>query len=366
MYSHSAPLSYKAKPRAECRMYRAPASLGRACSACRLIIPKLKTDTATSRTSHIRLPQIKLGDSPRTRPPLPFSPTSSQPRVPKAARTARGLECSVHNARQGRMETESVLHGQLQPNTYRTLQPQATQAINSHGQPHLGHHQLATQPGLDLSGLDDPDSTFHQDLRLQDPHGHPFQLPHSFDPNHGHRPMHVQGGGSPHTPQQQQQQQHNSGQFGILTTGRLRGKSIARLQQEEDLFGTPEGSDQKSNGHLSTNIVVAPPNLAEWRQRLFDVDDMITLSEEECVPSDMHCPVLADSVQIGIKRTFLTLIMSTRTVQPKLTSANPSSLTIGTVVLRADPQEHPSQMIRTRRRESELRESVIFVMSRSK
>ena len=64
----------------------------------------------------------------------------------------------------------------------------------------------------------------------------------------------------------------------------MQHNSIARLQ-EEDLFGTPEGSDQKSKGHLSTKIVVDPPSLAEWRQKLFNVDEMITLSEEECVDS---------------------------------------------------------------------------------
>jgi glutathione S-transferase len=177
------------------------------------------------------------------------------------------------------METDSVLHQQL-PSAYRTLQPQAAQAIQ-HGQPHLQHHALATQPGLDLTGLDDPDSVFHQELRLQDPNGHAFQ---TFDRNHGHRPMHVQNNGSPHTPQQQ----HNGGQFGILTAGPMQHNSIGRLQQEEDIFGTPEGSDQKSNGHLSTKIVVDPPNLTEWRQKLFNVDEMITLSEEEYVVSDSN------------------------------------------------------------------------------
>jgi hypothetical protein len=92
--------------------------------------------------------------------------------------------------------------------------------------------------------------------------------------------MHVQNNGSPHTPQQQ----HNGGQFGILTTNPIQHNSIGRLQQEEDLFGSPDGADQKSNGHLSTKIVVDPPNLAEWRQKLFNVDEMITLSEEEYVP----------------------------------------------------------------------------------
>jgi glutathione S-transferase len=174
------------------------------------------------------------------------------------------------------MEPESVLHQQL-PTAYRTLQPQAAQA-RQHGQPHLAHHGLASQPSLDLTGLDDNDPVFHQDLRMQDPNGHAYQTPNPFDrSNHGHRPMHVQNNGSPHTPQQH----GNGGQFGILTTNPIQHNSIGRLQQEEDIFGSPDGADQKSNGHLSTKIVVDPPNLAEWRQKLFNVDEMITLSEEE-------------------------------------------------------------------------------------
>ena len=88
--------------------------------------------------------------------------------------------------------------------------------------------------------------------------------------------MHVQNNGSPHTPQQHS----NGAQFGMLTAGTIQHSSIGRLQQEEDLFGTPDG-DQKSNGHLSTKIVVDPPHLAEWREKLFNVDEMITLSEDE-------------------------------------------------------------------------------------
>jgi len=178
------------------------------------------------------------------------------------------------------METESVLHQQL-PSSYRSLQPQAAQTIQ-HGQPHLGHHTLASQPSLDLSGLDDNDPVFHQDLRsLQDPNRHPFQPPNPFNQTHQHQAIQQQPvqNGSPHTPHQ-----HTSsggGQFGILTTSSIQHNSIGRLQQEEELFGSPDGGDQKSNGHLSTKIVVDPPNLAEWRQKLFNVDEIITLSEEE-------------------------------------------------------------------------------------
>ena len=171
------------------------------------------------------------------------------------------------------METDSVLHQQI-PSPYRSLQPQTPQAIQ-HGQPHLGHHTLAAQAGLDLTGLDD----FHPDLRLQDPSTHAFQPPNPFDRSHGHRPIQVQNNSGPHTPHQHGG--NPGGQFGILTTGSAQHNSIGRLQQEDDIFGSPDGSDQKSNGHLSTKIVVDPPNLAEWRQKLFNVDEMITLSEEE-------------------------------------------------------------------------------------
>ncbi|RFU30015.1 hypothetical protein B7463_g6318, partial [Scytalidium lignicola] len=174
-----------------------------------------------------------------------------------------------------KMETESALHQQL-PTAYRNLQPQAAQTI-PHGQPHLPHHTLASQPGLDLSGLDDNDPVFHQDLRLQDSNSHAFHSPNAFDRSHAHRSMHVHNAGrSPHTPQQP----GNGGQFGILTPGPIQHNSIGRLQHEEDIFGSPE-VDQKSNGHLPTKIVVDPPNLAEWRQRLFNVDDTITLTQEE-------------------------------------------------------------------------------------
>ncbi|RDW94525.1 hypothetical protein BP5796_00288 [Coleophoma crateriformis] len=169
------------------------------------------------------------------------------------------------------METESVLHQQL-PSAYRTLQPQAAQAIQ-HGQVHLAHTTLASQHGgLDL-GLDDSDNVFHELHRLQE-NGHGFHTPNAFDHTQRHR-LHVPDSDNPHTPQQ-----HNA-QFNVMNSGPLQHNSIGRLQQDDDIFRTPEGADQKSNGHASGKIVIDPPDLTEWRQRLFNVDEMITLSEEE-------------------------------------------------------------------------------------
>jgi hypothetical protein len=195
------------------------------------------------------------------------------------------------------MESES-LHQQLDPTPYRTLQPQAAQIHN--GSSHLGaHHALASQAALDLSALEDGSSVFHQNLQLQSGpsdhphahnHAHAYSSPHTFDRNHAHRPIHVQSNGSPHTPQQHG---GHGGQFGILTSNSMQHNSINRLQQEEDIFGPTDGAaggsgsgggeQQKGGSHLTTKIVIDPPNLEEWRQKLFDVNEMITLSEEEYV-----------------------------------------------------------------------------------
>jgi len=175
------------------------------------------------------------------------------------------------------METETVLHQQISSG-YRNLRPQVSHSLQ-HGQTHLSHQSLGSQNGLDLSGLVDNDAVFQQDLqRLQNSsHAQDFHTTNSFDNNHGHRHMHHQATGSPHTPQQHQS--HH--QFPILTPNPIQHNSIAKLQQDEDIFGSPDGSDQKSNGHLSTRIVPDPPNLDEWRKKLFDVDEMITLSQDQ-------------------------------------------------------------------------------------
>jgi glutathione S-transferase len=177
------------------------------------------------------------------------------------------------------METDALLHQQM-PTAYRTLQPQASQHLH-HGQPHLANHTLASQSGLDLSGLDDNDGVFHGDLHRLQTQSHPqvFHAPNGFDHAHGQgqRHSHSQPNGTPHTPQQH----GGNAQFGVLTPASAQHNSISRLQQEDNLFGGADAGDQTSNGHLPTAIVPDPPNLAEWREKLFNVDDMITLSEDE-------------------------------------------------------------------------------------
>lgn len=173
------------------------------------------------------------------------------------------------------MELESsLLHNQI-PGPFRNLQPQVGQPLQQqqqHNQPHLSHPSLASH-SLDLTGLDDSDVGFPQDLhRMQGvPQPQIYHNSNAFAPNHGHRHLHQQSLGSPHTPQQL-----SSNPYPILAPATAENPSIARLT-DDDIFG----GAQRSNGHISTKIVVDPPNLEEWRERLFNVDELITLSEEE-------------------------------------------------------------------------------------
>ena len=89
---------------------------------------------------------------------------------------------------------------------------------------------------------------------------------------------------------------HARGQFGILTPTTVPSHgAVVRIQQEEEddgyaaatqgsveaAGGDGPGQQARSNSQLSTKIVVNPPNLRDWREKLFNVDEMIILSHEE-------------------------------------------------------------------------------------
>jgi hypothetical protein len=74
-----------------------------------------------------------------------------------------------------------------------------------------------------------------------------------------------------------------SGQFGILAPA-----TIPESVEAQPAIGASNtqshGHEQqvkRSNGQLSTKIVIDPPNLEEWRNKLFNVDETIVLTHEE-------------------------------------------------------------------------------------
>ena len=193
------------------------------------------------------------------------------------------------------MERSEVALQQQVPPTLRNLQPAAIQALH-HPPAQHGLPTLASQNGPELHGFDPADANglsqhFHPDLGGT-PNTPNLQSLNAFGQVHHPRHHSVQAHGQPQTPQSRQPhtfQQHNGGQFGVLTPqaplpSQLQQQhiSLSRLQQEQDFFETPEQSGGKSDGHFGgLKIVPHPPNLGEWRDKLFHVNEMITLTEQE-------------------------------------------------------------------------------------
>lgn len=79
--------------------------------------------------------------------------------------------------------------------------------------------------------------------------------------------------------------------FGVLTPhSQMSGQSqdhnetLRRLQNEIDLRPQPITDGGTTEGHFNNmKMIPNPPDLEEWRQRLFDVDEPITLTEDEYV-----------------------------------------------------------------------------------
>lgn len=79
--------------------------------------------------------------------------------------------------------------------------------------------------------------------------------------------------------------------FGVLTPHpqlssqpQSHSEALGRLQHEIDLRPQPIVDVGTTDGHFSNmKLIPNPPDLDEWRQRLFDVDDIITMTEDEYV-----------------------------------------------------------------------------------
>lgn len=68
---------------------------------------------------------------------------------------------------------------------------------------------------------------------------------------------------------------------------------MPQMSPEEDGFAAQSGepslvtmpepaTDQRPHGQLVNRIVIDPPNLEVWREKLFNVDDTILLTNDEC------------------------------------------------------------------------------------
>lgn len=95
-------------------------------------------------------------------------------------------------------------------------------------------------------------------------------------------------------------------------------------------------------------LVPYPPELEIWRQRLFDIDDMIVVSEDEYDAQALFgCQSLnAYPASRSISHTSITYI---RTALPKNTRRNHLYHTTGTADSKVDQQGQPNPTTQTRK-----------------
>lgn len=77
-------------------------------------------------------------------------------------------------------------------------------------------------------------------------------------------------------------------------------------------------------------LIPNPPNLDEWREKLFHVDEMITLTEEQYDAPHLF-PALLSHSNLDSKCTSHTSITSTRTARRRNTNATALYRITGTV-----------------------------------
>lgn len=193
--------------------------------------------------------------------------------------------------------------------------PQLHDGSIFHSSPYPPHPTLASQQDIGLDPFqfdpqlenqpeiqhphqrDDFDqNAFAERPRTQQPRFH--EIRSSGPPpqqNNGYASSPADGGmfGVLSRTRRQQNSEVERGQFGVLSPNPqllpqhlTHDEQLGRLQHELDLRPLPVTDGGTTEGHFSNmRRVPNPPRLDEWRQRLFDVDDTITLTEEEYVMS---------------------------------------------------------------------------------
>ncbi|OHE90982.1 glutathione S-transferase domain-containing protein [Colletotrichum orchidophilum] len=166
----------------------------------------------------------------------------------------------------------------------------------THFRPGSGHNAGSS---IDMSGMETHQPMFHPELsRDQDVH-----IPSAVEGQIEHRHAVVPGGGvvvgpmgpsahphqPGHGPAMEPPPSGQHGQFGILTPGPAMPEAIPAETGESlvgpggfiPIDGTTAPGWRPHGSLLSTKWVLDPPNLEEWRQKLFEADGLIILTHEQ-------------------------------------------------------------------------------------
>ncbi|KAI3332462.1 hypothetical protein HD806DRAFT_480643 [Xylariaceae sp. AK1471] len=118
-------------------------------------------------------------------------------------------------------------------------------------------------------------------------HRHSTSIPHSASDLLQPLPHPHHTSPNPLPPHSAPSSQH---QLGILTSNipTTQPSGIPQANLEDDVFATlaptttiPESPEHRPHGQLVNRIVMDPPNLQAWREKLFNVDETITLTHDE-------------------------------------------------------------------------------------
>lgn len=189
----------------------------------------------------------------------------------------------------GAADPDAVFHPHLQPFQPHPYGP-ASQVPPAAAGPNgaVGNFEVAdVEPALAHPPQSLPQLRSHQGELLQSSRKHlPQQRQQAPGQSHQQR-----------QPLQQQQPQLQEAGSALDTAGHRRSSIPISRTSEEDVGGRsrpaiqvedvrplghgPEQHDTQVNGQASAKFVVDPPNLAEWRQKLFDLEEMVILDQEE-------------------------------------------------------------------------------------
>ena len=256
------------------------------------------------------------------------------------------------------IQPQFATHQLHDPNLYQ--QPQSTLV----SQPEIAldafqfDPQLENQPELALQGRTafngvqgafETRSQQQQQRQQQQPHQQQQQQPPRFHEIRPNAPISMSpnpafGQGSPYSvlPRVSRPGDNDSspgGQmFGVLTPhpqlpspSRNHSEALGRLQNEIDLRPQRFSDGGTTEGHFKNlKMIPNPPNLEEWRAKLFDVDDTIMLTEDEYVQSSLTMNTaeglsfqMTDRGTLPDSRpTSHMWTTSTHTARPKITSAS--------------------------------------------
>ena len=180
---------------------------------------------------------------------------------------------------------------------------QSRQSLN----PFSGFHNSQAQPSaVPFTSIDphlqdlDSGEVFAQHFRSQlaDPgHNQHLRDEDPFTRNIVPRFQEVHSRATPPQPRHTRPAESVGGQFGILTphaklsqnaqrprNAYIHHNALDRIQRDYSEVQTapPTDESRKKDGHFdNAKSIPNPPNLLAWRERLFEVDETITLSEDE-------------------------------------------------------------------------------------